>query len=97
MKANVNGPGHITKMARWQPLLYIVKTIINLLLQNQKAMDFETWPEASMNTALQSLYKACPWDGLDLFYGKVRFGCISQFSGERLQGHWSSCSKTGLT
>ena len=27
----------------------------------------------------------------DLFYDKVSLGCISQFSGERLQDHWSSC------
>ena len=54
-------------------------------------MNFETWPEASMNTAVKSLYKSLPWDGLDLFYGNVSLGCISQFTGERLQDHWSSC------
>ena len=49
-----------------------------LKLQNQKAYDFETWYEASGNGALQSLYKSWPWDGLDLFYGKVNLGlpCI---------------------
>ena len=46
-----------------------------------------------MNIAQQSLYKSLPWDGLDLFDGKVSLGCISQFSGERLQEHWSSCFK----
>ena len=56
MKANINGPGHITKMAAIA--INSKKNIINLLLQNQKACDFETWPEASMNTALQSLYKS---------------------------------------
>ena len=30
----------------------------------------------------------------DLFDGKVSLGCISQFSGERLQDHWSSCFHT---
>ena len=34
------------------------QTFKNLPLQNQKAFDFENWPEASMNTALQSLYKS---------------------------------------
>ena len=33
------------------------KNFKNLLLQNQKANDFETWCEASGNGALQSLYK----------------------------------------
>ena len=89
MKVNINGPGHITKMAAM--IINSKKNIIHLL-QNRKTYDFETWPEASMNTALQSfLYKSLPWDGLDLFYGKVSLGCISQFSGERLQDHWSSC------
>ena len=46
------------------------KTFKNLL-QNQKANNFETWCEASMTGALQSLYKSWPWDDLDLFYGKV--------------------------
>ena len=50
----------------------------NLLLQNQKAYDFETWCEASGNGALQSLYKSCPWDDLDIFYDKGNLGlpCI---------------------
>ena len=52
VKVNINGPGHITKMAAMA--IKIVKTIINLLLQNLKTYDFETWPEASLNTALQN-------------------------------------------
>ena len=31
-----------------------------------------------------------PPDDLDLFYGKVSLGRISQISGERLQDNWSS-------
>ena len=50
----INGPGHITKMAAMA--INRKKNIIKLLLQNRKIYDFETWPEASMNTALQSLY-----------------------------------------
>ena len=53
MKVCINGQGHMTKMAAM-----IAKTIKNLLLQNQKAYDFETWYEASGNGALQSLYKS---------------------------------------
>ena len=34
------------------------KTFKNLLLQNQKANDFETWCEASVTGAQQSLYKS---------------------------------------
>ena len=45
MKVKINGPGHTTKMAA---MAINKKTIINLLLQNRKTYDFETWPEASM-------------------------------------------------
>ena len=41
-KVCINGQGHMT-----------TKTFENLLLQNQKAYDFETWHEASGNGALQ--------------------------------------------
>ena len=34
------------------------ETLKNLLLQNQKAFDFETWHEALGNEALQNLYKS---------------------------------------
>ena len=54
MKVCINGQGHMTKMAA----MAIAKTLKNLLLQNQKAYDFETWHEASGNGALQSLYKS---------------------------------------
>ena len=51
-KANINGPGHMTKMAA------MAINSKNLLLQNQKAYDFETWCEASGDGALQSVYKS---------------------------------------
>ena len=54
MNVCINGQGHMTKMAA----MFIAKTFKNLLLQNQKAYDFETWHEASGNGALQSLYKS---------------------------------------
>ena len=69
MKVYINGQGHMTKMAAMA--INKKKLFKNLLLQNQKAHDFETWYEASGNGALQSLYKSLPWDDLDLFYGKV--------------------------
>ena len=57
MKVCINGQGHMTKMAA---MAINSKNINfkNLLLQNQKAYDFETWHEASENGALQSLYKS---------------------------------------
>ena len=51
MKVYINGQGHMTKMAA------MAINSKNLLLQNKKAYDFETWHEASGNGALQSLYK----------------------------------------
>ena len=53
-KVYINGPGHMTKMAA-MPLYG--ETFKNLLLQNQKSYDLETWHEASGTQALQSLYK----------------------------------------
>ena len=55
MKDCINGQGHMTKMAAMA--INSKKTFKNLLLQNQKAFDFETWYEAVWNGALQSLYK----------------------------------------
>ena len=55
MKVYINGQGHLTKMAA---MAINSKTFKNLLLQNQKAYDFDTWHEASGNEALQSLYKS---------------------------------------
>ena len=55
MKVNINGSGHLTKMAA---MVINSKNFINLILQNRKTYDFETLPEASMNGALQSLYKS---------------------------------------
>ena len=40
----LNGPGHMTKMAT---RAINSKNLKNLLLQNQKAYDFEAWHEAS--------------------------------------------------
>ena len=51
-KVYINGQGHITKMAA------MAINRKNLLLQNQKANDFETWCEASVTGALHSLYKS---------------------------------------
>ena len=50
-KVYINGQGHMTKMAAMA--INRKKTFKNLLLQNQKANDFETWCEASVTGALQ--------------------------------------------
>ena len=53
MKVNINGSGHMTKMAA---MAINSKNLYKSFLQNQKTYDFETLPEASVNGALQSLY-----------------------------------------
>ena len=55
MNVDINSQGHMTKMAT---MAINSKTFKNLLLQNQKAHDFETWHEASGGGAVQSLYKS---------------------------------------
>ena len=54
-KVYINGQGHVTKMAT---MAINKKKNKNLLLQSQKANDFETWCEASVTGALQSLYQS---------------------------------------
>ena len=56
MKANINGPGHITNMA--DMVINSKNHYKSSSSENQKAFDFETWPEALMNTVLKSLYKS---------------------------------------
>ena len=53
-KVCINGPGHMTKMAA-TPIYG--KNFKNLLLQNRKPYDLETWYAALGTQALQSLYK----------------------------------------
>ena len=53
-KVYTNGQGHMTNMAA----MAINRKNFKKLLQNQKANDFETWCEASVTGALQSLYKS---------------------------------------
>ena len=57
MKVHINSQGHRTKIVA---MAINSKNPLNLLLQNQKAYDFETWHEASGGGggALQSLYKS---------------------------------------
>ena len=51
-KVCINGPGHMTKMAA-MPIYG--KNLKNLLLQNQKSYDLETWHVASGTQARSSL------------------------------------------
>ena len=60
---------------RWLPCPYMVKTLKNLLLLNQKADDLESW----YARVLLSLFKWWCWVDLDLFYGKVKFGPLCIF------------------
>ena len=66
-----NGAGHMTKMAA-MPIYG--KNLKNLLLQNPKADDLETWYAALGARVLLRLFKWWLWDDLDLFYGNVTFG-----------------------
>ena len=50
------GPGNMTKMPAMPKYMYD-KNLKNLLLQNRKSYDLETWHVASGTQALQSLYK----------------------------------------
>ena len=54
-KVYIKGPGHMTKMAAMP--IYGKNLKKNLLLQNQKSCDLETWHVASGTQALQSFYK----------------------------------------
>ena len=53
-KVYINGPGHMTTMAA---IPIYGKYLKNLLLQNQKSYDLDTWHVASGTQVLQSLYK----------------------------------------
>ena len=66
----INGPGQMTKMA---DMPIYGKNLKNLLLQNRKSYDLETWHVASVIQALQRLYKRLSCVDLDLFYGRVKF------------------------
>ena len=60
----------------------MVKTLKNLLLQNQKIDDLETWYVALSMLVLPRLFKLWPLIDLDLFYIKVKFGYIGFCMGE---------------
>ena len=62
---------------RCSPCPYMVKTFKNLLLQNQKAYDLETWYVELGAQVLSNLFKWWPWVDLNLFYGKVKFGPVA--------------------
>ena len=55
MNVYINGQVHITKMAA---MAVNSKDLKNLLLQNQKAYDFEIWHEALSSKALQTMNKS---------------------------------------
>ena len=54
----------------------MVKTLINLFLQNQSTDDFETLYVALSMQVLPRLFKLLPWVDLDPFNAKVKFGDI---------------------
>ena len=66
----------MTKVAA-MPIYLYGKNLKNLLLQNRKANDLESWYASSGAPVLPSLLKWWPWIDLDLFYGKVKFGAYA--------------------
>ena len=54
----------------------MVKTLKNLLLQNQWTDDLETVYVALSMQVLPRLFKLLPWVDRDTFYAKVKFGLI---------------------
>ena len=52
----------------------MVKTLKNLLLQNQWTDDLEALYIALSMQVLPRLFKLLPWVDLDTFYAKVKFG-----------------------
>ena len=73
MKVNINGQGHMTKIAT---MAINSKNLYKFYSPEPKTYDFETMPEASVNGALQSLYNHDPRDDLDLdlflWWGQLR-------------------------
>ena len=64
---------------------YMVKTLKNIILRNQKANDLETWYEASGALVLPSLVKWWHWVDPDLFYSKVKFGLLCFCMGKKVK------------
>ena len=83
---------------RWPPCPSMVKTFKNLLLQNQKSCDLETWHVALGTQALQNLYKWWPWVDLDLFYGTVKLGHLYVWMGKTVikSFNWGKLCSKGL-
>ena len=52
----------------------MVKTLINLLFENQLTDDLETLYVALSMQVLPRLFKLLPWVDHDTFYAKVKFG-----------------------
>ena len=63
----------LSKSSFPEPSIYDEKNFENLLLQNHKSDDLETWHSAKGPWALQILYKRWPLVDLDLFCNKVNF------------------------
>ena len=77
---------------RWPPCPYMVKILKNLLLQNQKADDLESWYAALGAQVLPNLFKWWPWVDLDLFYSEVKFGPLCFCMGNRSNnGFFRNC------
>ena len=63
----------------------MVKTLKNILLQNQKTNDIESWYVALSAQVLPSLFKWWPLVDHDLFYGKIKFGPLCFCMGKKVK------------
>ena len=68
----------------WPPCPYMVKTLKNLLLWNQKADDLETYA-ASSAQVLTSLFKWWPWVDIYLFLRQGQICSLMRLYGNTLQ------------
>ena len=60
----------------------MVKTLKDLLLQNQLTDDLDTWYVALSMQVLPRLFKLLPWVVLDPFYAKVKFDQVGFHMGK---------------
>ena len=70
-KVYINGQGRMTKMASMA--INRKKTFKNLLLQNQKANDFETWCEESGNGVYKVYINHDHWMTLTFFTARSTY------------------------
>ena len=79
----------------------MVKTLKNLLLQNQLTNGLETWYVASCMRVLPKLFKLWSWVDLDPFYAKIKFSyigfCMGKSENYLFFGNYCSLGSQGCS